>query len=66
MENLIINLIETLIQRIKSEVARIVEFAKEDCKDIILISSGKIFELDSVISDLDEMINYIEKTKKTQ
>ena len=63
MEHLIIDLKENLIQRRKSEVARIEELSKVDCKDLILISSGKIFELDSLIKDLDNMIKYFEKTK---
>lgn len=63
MKHLIIDLKENLIQRRKKEVTKIEKMSKEDCKDLILISSGKIFELDSLIKDLDNMINYFEKTK---
>ena len=64
MEHLIIDLKENLINRRKNEVIKIEELSKEGFKDLILICSGKIFELDSVIKTLDEMLNYIEKTKQ--
>jgi hypothetical protein len=64
MEHLIIDLKENLINRRKNEVIKIEELSKEGFKDLILICSGKIFELDSIIKTLDEMINYIEKTKQ--
>jgi hypothetical protein len=64
MEHLIIDLKENLINRRKNEVIKIEELSKEGYKDLILICSGKIFELDSVIKTLDEMLNYIEKTKQ--
>jgi hypothetical protein len=66
MEHLIIDLKENLVNRRKNEVVKIEELSKEGYKDLILICSGKIFELDSVIKSLDEMINYIEKTKQIQ
>jgi hypothetical protein len=66
MEHLIIDLKENLVTRRKNEVVKIEELSKEGYKDLILICSGKIFELDSVIKSLDEMINYIEKTKQIQ
>ena len=66
MEHLIIDLKENLVKRRKNEVVKIEELSKEGYKDLILICSGKIFELDSVIKTLDEMIDYIEKTKKIQ
>ena len=66
MEHLIIDLKENLVTRRKNEVVKIEELSKEGYNDLILIYSGKIFELDSVIKTLDEMIDYIEKTKKIQ
>jgi len=39
------------------------EFNQETDKDIILISSGKIIELDLLIKSLEEIINYINKTR---
>jgi hypothetical protein len=64
MEHLIIDLKENLVKRRKNEVVKIEELSKEGYKDLILICSGKIFEFDSVIKTLDEMLNYIEKTKQ--
>jgi hypothetical protein len=64
MEHLIIDLKENLIKKRKIEVVKIEELSKEGLNDLILICSGKIFELDSVIKTLDEMLNYIEKSKK--
>ena len=64
MEHLIIDLKENLVQRRKNEVTRIEELSKEGLNDLILISSGKISELDSMIKNLDEMIKYVEKSKK--
>jgi hypothetical protein len=63
MEHLIIDLKENLVQRRKNEVTRIEELSKEGLNDLILICSGKISELDSMIKTLNEMIGYIEKTK---
>lgn len=63
MEHLIIDLKENLVQKRKNEVSRIEELSKEGLNDLILICSGKIFELDSMIKTLNEMIGYIEKTK---
>ncbi len=66
MEHLIIDLKETLVIRKKNELIRIKEFEMETDKDLLLISSGKVFELDSLIKALDEMINYYNKTKSLQ
>lgn len=63
MEHLIIDLKETLVIRKKNELIRIKEFEIETDKDLLLISSGKVFELDSLIKALDEMISYYNKTK---
>lgn len=53
MEHLIIDLKENLIIRRKNEVIKIEELTKEGFTDLILICSGKIFELDSIIKTLD-------------
>ncbi len=66
MEHLIIDLKENLIKRRKNEVVKLEGWSKEDYKDLIFICSGKIFELDSIIKTLDELIIYIEKTKQIQ
>ena len=66
MEHLVTDLKEKLILRRKSELNRLQELNKEDDKVLILISSGKISELDFLINSIEEMINYFEKTKKIQ
>jgi hypothetical protein len=66
MEHLIIDLKLNLILRRKNEMKNIQEFNQETDKDLILISSGKILELDFLIKSLEEMMNYFEKTKNIQ
>jgi len=66
MEHLIINLKENLILRKQNELNKINTLDKESDKELILIASGKIFELDFLINSLDNMINYFEKTKTLQ
>ncbi len=66
MEYLIINLKENLISRRKRELIRIQSLNSLTDKDLLLVSSGKVFELDLLIKSLDELIDYYEKTKKTQ
>jgi len=63
MEHLIIDLKQHLILKRMKEMKNIQEFNQETDKDIILISSGKIIELDLLIKSLEEMINYINKTR---
>ena len=60
MEQLIIDLKINLMLRRKTEMKNIQEFNQETDKDLILISSGKILELDLLIQYLEEMINYLE------
>lgn len=64
MEHLIINLKEKLILRRINELKKVKDLDKEVYKDVIYISSGKIFELDFLIECLDELIRYSEKTRK--
>jgi hypothetical protein len=66
MEHLVIDLRENLISRRNKEINRIQELTKDDDKDLVLISSGKVIELDFLIKNLEEMISYFEKTKKVQ
>jgi hypothetical protein len=63
MEHLIIDLKQHLTLKRMKEMKKIQEFNQETDKDIILISSGKIIELDLLIKSLEEMINYINKTR---
>jgi hypothetical protein len=39
---------------------------KETDKELILISAGKIFELDFLINSMTEMLTYFEKSKKIE
>jgi len=66
MEHLIINLKQNLILRRNNEMKNILEFNQETDKDLILISSGKIVELDFLINSLEEMIIYFKKTQTIQ
>lgn len=63
MERLVINLKENLIQRKVNEMNKVKTLNKEVDMDFILISSGKIFELDFLIKSLNDMIQYFNSTK---
>jgi hypothetical protein len=58
MEHLIINLIDHLKIRRIQEVKNIDKYKLNDVKDLILITSGKIMELDNIIQNLNEMLKY--------
>lgn len=64
MEHLILNLKENLIARKNTELARLQKYDVVSGKDLILISSGKIIELDQLISFIENMMNYYNQTKK--
>jgi hypothetical protein len=64
MEHLVIKLKENLIQRNMNEMNKVIGFSKDSDRDLILISSGKILELDFLIKNLNEMIQYFDLTKK--
>jgi hypothetical protein len=64
MEYLVIDLKQKLIQRKMNEMKNIENFDKEEDKNLILVATGKIFELDFLIKSLDDMIEYLNKTKK--
>jgi hypothetical protein len=66
MEHLVIDLKLNLILRRKNEIKKVEEYNTETDKDLILISSGKIIELEFLIKSLEEMINYVEKTQNFQ
>lgn len=63
MEHLVINLKENLIHRKINEMNKVKTLNKEVDRDLILISSGKIFELDFLIESLNDMIQYFNSTK---
>jgi hypothetical protein len=64
MGYLVIDLKQKLIHRKMNEMKLIENLDKEADKNLILVASGKIFELDFLIKSLDEMIEYLYKTKK--
>ena len=66
MEHLILNLIEHLANRKNKELENIEKYKHNDVKDLILITSGKIMELDNIIQNLNEMLNYNNHIKSTQ
>ena len=66
MEYLIKNLIEHLINKRNEEIKNIKKYKQNDVPDLILITSGKIMELDNIIQNLNEMVNYNALTKSIQ
>jgi len=58
MEYLIKDLIEKLSIRKKKEMDLIEKYKHENLHDMLLISSGKILEIEQLISDLNEMTLY--------
>lgn len=64
MEFLINDLREKLLLRKKAEIAKAQQYGDINNKDLLLISSGKVFELDHLIGCLDKMLNYNDQTKK--
>jgi|GEM_PF-844444 len=63
MEHLVINLKENLIHRKLNEMNKVKTLNKDVDRDLILITSGKIFELDFLIKSLNDMIQYFNSTK---
>ncbi|MCX6238477.1 MAG: hypothetical protein NTY07_13120 [Bacteroidia bacterium] len=66
MEYLVKNLIEHLINKRNQEVKNIEKYKQNEVQDLILITSGRIMELDNIIKSLNEMLNYNMLTKSTQ
>jgi hypothetical protein len=64
MEHLVFDLREKLILRKKIELALMKEYDKKKNKELVLISTGKIIELDQLISFLDNMLYYHNQTKE--
>jgi hypothetical protein len=63
MENIVAGLKNNLISRRTNEAKKIVEMDQQNDKELILIASGKIIELDFLIRYLDEMLHYLDNTK---
>jgi hypothetical protein len=66
MEYLIKNLIEHLINKRNQEIKNVETYKQNDVQNLILITSGKIMELDNIIKNLNEMLNYNTLTKFAQ
>ena len=64
MEHLIIDLKERLIARRQKETLSIEKLNKENDKELILFSAGKIDELDFVLKSINEMLKYSERNKE--
>jgi hypothetical protein len=69
MEHFVSKLKLYLLERRKKEIGQIQELNQKTDKDLLLISTGKIIELDSLIrslESLEEMIICIENTNNIQ
>jgi hypothetical protein len=64
MKYLVIDLKENLVARRKKEIKFLENLDAGKDKDIILISAGKINELDFIVERLNELLDYSEKTKE--
>jgi len=64
MEHLLNDLKEKLILRKHKEQDIIKNLEAETNKEVVLISTGKIIELEYLINLLDTMLNYDNQTKK--
>ena len=64
MENLIIDLKQKLIQRKVNEMKLIESLNAESDNYLILVSTGKIFELEFLIDRLDDLIIYLNKINR--
>jgi len=62
MENMIKGLIIKLSNRKRNEMAHFAKYKNEELHDLMLISSGKIFEIDYVIRELKVIIKYKSKS----
>ena len=58
MEKLVIELLDNLIQRKQIEINKISAFDKMNDHHLILISSGRVVELDFLIQRLNELVRY--------
>lgn len=64
MEHLVVELREKLALRRKLEAEKVLRLDPATDRDVILLASGKIYELDEVIGFLDAMLMYQQETKK--
>lgn len=66
MEQLVIHLLESLNQRKQIEINKISGLDKMNDHHQILLSSGKVVELDFLIQRLNEMIQYHNSIKNSK
>jgi len=64
MEHLIVDLIVKLSARRKAETEKVLKYDTLADRELILLASGKIFELDEVIGFLENMLQYHQLTNK--
>ncbi len=64
MENLINDLKSKFILQRKNELIKAHEYKDEKDKDLLLITTGKILELDHIINCLNDMQSYHQKINK--
>jgi hypothetical protein len=63
MIHLVKDLKDQLVLRKHNELKNMEELAPGTDRDLLLLSAGKIAELDRLIASLDDMIQYYEKAK---
>jgi hypothetical protein len=63
MEYLIKDLIEKLFEKEKEELAFIEHYKDTGSQGPILLKSGKIIEIENLIKDLEEMLQYHSRMK---
>jgi len=64
MENLIIDLKSKFILQKQNELIKAHEYKDEKDKELLLITTGKILELDNIINSLSNLLNYHKSTKE--
>jgi hypothetical protein len=66
MEHLIEDLIDRMVAKRKQELENLEKYKECDLKDLILFSSGKITEQESIIENLKETLTYHMKFKSVK
>ena len=63
MELLVRDLKEKLLNRRTKEYERMQQYNKDDINELMLISSGRIIEIDFLLHSINEIITYYEHSK---
>jgi hypothetical protein len=63
MELLVKDLKGKLLNRRKNEYERMQQYNKDNINELMLISSGRIIEIDFLLHSINEMITYYEHSK---